>query len=136
MSADNNLEVVIEYFRRMTDRDITGTFELLDDEGTWWQNGRRFEVPMFEFKLGAESTLKMMPMKFTVVSALAKGDKVVAEVESHAENPDGGHYNNVYCFVFTMADGRIVHVRQYADTAHAGGLPERIRSLNRHAGPK
>lgn len=132
MNTDQNLEVVNEYFKRMTEGNIDGTFELLDDSGSWWQNGRRFEVPMANFKEGARATLETMPMEFTVLSTIAKDDKVVAEVESHA-SPNGESYNNIYCFVFTMGEGRIVKVRQYADTVHANGLPENIRSFNRYS---
>lgn len=47
---------------------------------------------------------------------LADGDHVVVEARGDAETVDGKHYANSYCFVFRMAEGRIVEVREYMDT--------------------
>lgn len=44
---------------------------------------------------------------------------VVMEVTSDGEAADGRRYQNRYCFVLTMQDGRIGAVREYCDTLHA-----------------
>jgi ketosteroid isomerase-like protein len=46
----------------------------------------------------------------------ADGDTVVAEVRLEATLAHGGHYDNDYCFVFELEDGRIRQVREYMDT--------------------
>ena len=47
---------------------------------------------------------------------LADGDHVVVLARGDAETVEGGRYDNDYCFVFRMAGGRIVEVREYLDT--------------------
>ena len=87
---------------------------------------------MAQFKQGAAATLKIFHLDFTIRSSLAVEDNVVVETESHAVRPDGGTYENVYCWIFTIADGKIRTVREYADTVKAADLPAMIKGLNRH----
>ena len=46
---------------------------------------------------------------------IADGDKVVVTARGDATTVDGKRYCNGYCFIFTMRDGMIVHVREYFD---------------------
>ena len=47
---------------------------------------------------------------------LADGDHVVVLAKGDAETVEGKRYDNDYCFVFRMAGGKIVEVREYMDT--------------------
>ncbi|WP_028935067.1 nuclear transport factor 2 family protein [Pseudonocardia spinosispora] len=47
----------------------------------------------------------------------ADGDRVVVEETMRATLANGHAYTNDYCFVFTVRDGLICHVREYMDTA-------------------
>ena len=47
---------------------------------------------------------------------LADGDHVVVLAKGDATTIEGARYDNDYCFVFRMAGGRIVEVREYMDT--------------------
>ncbi|RXZ65280.1 nuclear transport factor 2 family protein [Pelagerythrobacter rhizovicinus] len=47
---------------------------------------------------------------------LADGDHVVVLARGDAQTVEGKRYDNDYCFVFRLADGRIVEVREYMDT--------------------
>ena len=47
---------------------------------------------------------------------LADGDHVVVLAKGDAETVEGKRYDNDYAFVFRMADGKIVQVREYMDT--------------------
>ena len=46
----------------------------------------------------------------------ADGDNVIVEERMRATLPGGRPYENDYCFVFVVADGRIKQVREYMDT--------------------
>jgi ketosteroid isomerase-like protein len=46
----------------------------------------------------------------------ADGDTVIVEERMRATLAHGGHYDNDYCFVFVLEDGRIKRVREYMDT--------------------
>jgi ketosteroid isomerase-like protein len=127
-----NIALVTTYFDRMNSGDPEGAAGLLNDAGTWWSNQRRTIVPMKEFKPGSIKTLHKMPFRQEIHSMLAVDDRVVAETESFATRPDGKPYNNVYCWLFTISQGTILHVREYADTVAAADLPPEIKSLNKH----
>ncbi len=47
---------------------------------------------------------------------LADGDHVVVLAKGDAETVEGLRYDNDYAFVFRLADGKIVEVREYMDT--------------------
>ncbi len=46
---------------------------------------------------------------------IADGDKVVVTARGDATTVEGRSYVNDYCFIFTMAEGKIVAVREYMD---------------------
>lgn len=50
------------------------------------------------------------------VNAIAEGQQVVVEFEGEGRTRDGRDYDNRYCCVFRIADGRITHIREYLDT--------------------
>ena len=56
------------------------------------------------------------PYLTTAELVLADGDRVAVIAKGNAATVDGGRYDNDYCFVFRMCDGRIMEVREYMDT--------------------
>ena len=52
-------------------------------------------------------------LRTDVKSVTAEGDRVAVEFEGNATTSDGKAYNNQYCMVFTLADGRIKQVNEY-----------------------
>jgi ketosteroid isomerase-like protein len=52
-----------------------------------------------------------------ITSTTVEGDTVVAESLGRAVNPQNGRvYNNIYCYVMKIRDGRIVLFREYQNT--------------------
>ena len=47
------------------------------------------------------------------LSLIAEGDRVVVEFEGHSTLANGEDYDNQYCMVFTIVDGRISTVNEY-----------------------
>ncbi len=43
------------------------------------------------------------------------GDTVIAEVRNHGQVSNGKTYDNYYCFVFILKDGKIYRIREYVD---------------------
>jgi ketosteroid isomerase-like protein len=56
-----------------------------------------------------------------VETVLAEGDTVVLEIRLRSLLPNGRRYDNAYCFLFTLRDGRIHRIREHLDT-HRGLL--------------
>jgi uncharacterized protein len=49
----------------------------------------------------------------TFISMTGEGDRVVAEFEGNATLANGEQYNNQYCMVFTLREGKIINVNEY-----------------------
>ena len=56
------------------------------------------------------------PYLTTAEMILADGDRVAVIAKGDAATVDGGRYDNDYCFVFRLEEGKIVEVREYMDT--------------------
>ncbi|HWA61655.1 MAG TPA: nuclear transport factor 2 family protein [Caulobacteraceae bacterium] len=65
--------------------------------------------PLFaQYEPGSQATLP--------VNIFADGDHVVVEAQGQARMKDGRRYDNRYCFVITLKDGKMTEVREYLDT--------------------
>jgi ketosteroid isomerase-like protein len=53
-------------------------------------------------------------------AVIAEGDLVAAEWAATGSSKDGTPYRNRNIGLFTVRDGKIVSVREYTDTRHAG----------------
>ena len=96
-------------------------FGILDDAGTWWDIATRADGRMARMKALLAEAFALVPIEFTLVGSIAEDSRVALMVESFAELPDSGKYNNVYTFITTLHPDKdvIVAVREYSDTAHA-----------------
>jgi ketosteroid isomerase-like protein len=50
---------------------------------------------------------------FKIISMTAEDDRVSAEVEGYSTLRNGVEYNNVYHFLFTIQDGKIIRAKEY-----------------------
>jgi uncharacterized protein len=53
--------------------------------------------------------------KWEIVAA--EGERVVTMMEGEARTHDGKLYDNTYCHLFTVRDGKIVELHEFLDTA-------------------
>lgn len=60
----------------------------------------------------------------TATNIFAAGDAVIVEARGAVQLKSGKAYNNRYCFVIEMADGRMKEVREYLDSALAEAVLE------------
>lgn len=115
-------DVAWSYFDLTNQGRIDDALALLDDEGTYWQNGTHVTVPMAQMKAFARKVVGAVPLRFTLVSRHEAGDVAILELEGHGRRSDGVPYDNVYCFVVTVAGDKILHLREHADTVAAADL--------------
>jgi len=124
VGIDENKALVLELYRAMNERDYERMWELFSPDAVW--GGGRFSTEE-SGSIDRMKPLMVDPMPafadggidFTVHALTAEGDRVAAEVESYAPTTDGKVYNNHYHMVFEILDGKIIVVKEYADTAHA-----------------
>ena len=84
--------------------------------GPW--KGRDAIVDDFLRQLGA-TLFEPGSQRFEFPLLIAAGDTVVLEWRVQARSRAGVAYDNEYCGVFVVDDGRIRAVREYMDTAYA-----------------
>jgi ketosteroid isomerase-like protein len=66
----------------------------------------------FEMTLGG-----FKEFSIEITSITVEGDTVVAESLGRAVNPQNGRvYNNIYCYVMKIKDGKIILFREYQNT--------------------
>lgn len=63
-------------------------------------------------------TITVSGVEFTITSMTEQDGVVCVEASGRSELVAGGSYNNVYCFVFTLRDGKVAAMREYFDTKY------------------
>jgi ketosteroid isomerase-like protein len=48
---------------------------------------------------------------------IAEGDRVMVQAHAHASTKRGERYDQTYCFIFRVANGRLTEVVEHCDTA-------------------
>ncbi|WP_157978700.1 nuclear transport factor 2 family protein [Nocardia aurea] len=132
LSAVANGEIAWSFFAALRAGRFDEALDLLDDDGTHWGSSHPYrEHPMIGFKAKlrlVEQGVHTTPMGFVLVDLLTQGDKVVVELRNDGKLPDGRSYDMVYCFVLRIVGGRIVSIREYADTAYNRDLRPELYS--------
>ena len=124
MQTVENKQVVIDFYEAGARGDMDACFALIADDISWSNIGstkfsgtfkgkqaltEQLLGPLFgQLKAGIASTLEAL---------IAEDDIVVALTKGQAETHDGTPYNNTYCQVMRIADGKIAEVTEYMDTA-------------------
>jgi uncharacterized protein len=55
-------------------------------------------------------------IRVTADRFIADGDLVVVEARGHSTTRTGKEYNNTYCWIYRIADGKVQEVTEYLDT--------------------
>ncbi|WP_338243254.1 nuclear transport factor 2 family protein [Aurantiacibacter hainanensis] len=125
----SNRALLTEAFAKLEHGDPSAFLPLFDESITWRVMGtsnwskevsglanveRDLMGPLFARFAG--------PYRNIPELVLADGDHVVVLARGHAETVDGKVYANEYCFVFRLAEGKIVEVREYLDTRLADAV--------------
>ena len=124
MSTTENKQVVLDFYAAGARGDIDACFALLADDITWTNIGTtKFsgtyagKETLVEQLLGPLFGQLKAGISSEIESLTAEGDVVVAQTSGSAETLDGTPYNNSYCQVIRVRDGKIVEVKEYMDTA-------------------
>ena len=126
MSTETNKKIVAAFFQCFSATDAPGALKLLDDKAIWRVMGREGGLPMSgemdKEAIGAliGSVKDAIPdgMKLTPTGWTAEGDRVALEMESYGDMVNGKVYQNRYHFLVTVANSKIISLREYMDTYH------------------
>ena len=102
---------------------ITWSVESMADDFRWILPGTNQWSRIFDGKnavltelFGMLSSTLAGPVITTAHRFIADGDYVVVEARGNSTTKRGTPYNNTYCFVFRLADGKLKEVTEYMDT--------------------
>ncbi|QHA08789.1 limonene-1,2-epoxide hydrolase [Streptomyces broussonetiae] len=126
MTTTDPRAVVIRYVEAVRDGDVDVIHDSFAEDVTWHYPG---DLPISKVWRGRDRVIDeflgsmgpvLVPgtLEIELVSTLAEDDRVVAEWTSRARTVYGGTYDNRCLGIYTVRDGRITSVVEYADTHH------------------
>ncbi|MES2750459.1 MAG: nuclear transport factor 2 family protein [Pseudomonadota bacterium] len=129
MSAEANKKLIQQIFTGSANRSGTTFIDHLADDATWVQTGQCSWSRIFVGKdeitndlLGYLRTLLTDRPRTLAFNFIAEGDFVAVEARGDNVTKSGERYDNQYCMVWRIENGRITQIKEYCDTA----LVERV----------
>jgi ketosteroid isomerase-like protein len=126
MSIEQNKQTACAFLAALAIHDAKRGSELLHDDLMYWTCGKPHLFPYAgernkaEFcKYLATPSIFVGGSKMTPLVLTGEDDRVSMTAESLGVTPDGRTYTNVYHYLFTFRDDKIVEVREYMDTQSA-----------------
>jgi ketosteroid isomerase-like protein len=126
MSATENKRIIAEIFDDLSRADGRAFFDAMADDLVWIIEGQSRFSRRYEGKAAIQNELA--PALFANFASdyrnfadeiIAEGERVVVLARGEVKTVRGEDYNNSYCFVMRMRDGKIVELREFMDTALA-----------------
>jgi ketosteroid isomerase-like protein len=133
MTAADNKRIIAEAFDGLFRADARAFLDAMAEDFTWIIEGQSKWSRRYEGKAAVQSAL--IPPLFANFATdyrnfaeeiIAEGDRVVVLARGEVQTVRGEDYNNSYCFVIRMRDGKMVELREYMDTA----LAERVLQMD------
>jgi uncharacterized protein len=123
VSTDSNRKLIEKIFSRLAEGDGSLFVEALSDDvvmrvtGLYtWSKSFRGQRTLLRDLYGHLGTLTTGPSKTIAHNIIADGDHVVVEARGEMTTKDGRPYNNEYCLVYRLQDGKITEIREYQDS--------------------
>lgn len=121
--TENNKQLVETAWRAYVAGDPAEAFACMAPDVRWIFRG---EFPGMSSVVIGHAPLKSMKdaavglfpegLKQEIRSVIGDGDTVVLEYRAYGRTANGRYYDNEYCAIFTVKDGKIQEVREFTDT--------------------
>jgi ketosteroid isomerase-like protein len=116
--SQQDKEVVIKFINAMGSSDAKTAADCLNKDAFTVSKGfgKFAGVRSYETMVGtidAFNVLLPTGLRPIIHNVMTAGDRVIVEWEGNALTSAGTPYNNQYCFIFRMRDGRISEVTEY-----------------------
>jgi ketosteroid isomerase-like protein len=149
MTPEQNKRAVSEAWKAFASRDPQRIRAAFTDNAEWLapkDNATGVALDFTDHMIGADVIVRFLAEEFPklFVSDVSvqfahmycDGDTVILEERMQATLANGRHYDNDYCFIFELREGRIARVREYMDTQKGrrsviGDLPSDLRAAGR-----
>jgi uncharacterized protein len=123
MDSATNKQLVLDAYAALNAGDAAGYFAAMaDDVRITYYGSHRFartfhgKIDILQNFVPALRERLEGSIKLHVTNAIAEGDQVVVEARGESRTKDGRDYNNLYCIVLKLRDGKITQIREYMDT--------------------
>jgi ketosteroid isomerase-like protein len=123
MSVEQNKELVTKTWNAFVKGDIKTAFANMSDEISWLIPGaipnlsglKKGKAGIIDF---ARNAAKIFPngLACEIHRVYGDGDTVIMELTNRGKLANGKDYENEYCFVFEVENGKVRRVREYVDT--------------------
>ncbi|MGN6284358.1 MAG: nuclear transport factor 2 family protein [Afipia sp.] len=129
MNTEANKKLVQQIFADSANRSGTTFIDHLAEDATWVQTGQCSWSRTFTGKdeitnglFGYLRSLLTDRPRSLAFNFIAEGEYVVVEARGDNLTRSGERYDNEYCFVWRVQNGRITQIKEYCDSA----LVERV----------
>jgi uncharacterized protein len=124
MAAAENKQLLQHVFAEIAHGNSRPFVESLADDVRWtvigstpWSRTFRGKQAVLTELLGPLRSRLRRPAKLVAHRFIAEGEHVVVEARGHDNTTTAGvPYNNTYCFVFRLAEGKVQELTEYMDT--------------------
>jgi ketosteroid isomerase-like protein len=129
MTPEQNKRAVTDAWKSFASRDRQRIEAVFTEDAEWLAprgNATAVALGAPDHMIGPEAIARFLvddfPRLFVADVAMSfshlhcDGDTVILEERMRATLAGGRHYDNDYCFVFELREGRIARVREYMDT--------------------
>jgi hypothetical protein len=123
MSTEQNKEVVRRAIAALSKGDMEGFLADAADDVTLTVMGAGFSPIQGKQKVlkGLQNALVARlenggAIAMTIENLIAEGDSVAEQARGTARTKDGKDYNNTYCRVWRIVNGKVQSVHEYLDT--------------------
>jgi len=124
MSAADNKRLIETIFAKIAAGDRAAFIDSLADDVTMrvtgqnsWSKTFRGKDALLRDLYGYLGTLLAEGRRTVPQRLIADGDQVVVEAVGEMRTKAGVPYNNDYCLIYRLRDGKIVEIREYLDSA-------------------
>jgi uncharacterized protein len=132
MDSERNKNLVVAAWKAFASRDPQRVSDVFTVDAEWLApagnatasalNGTNHMVgreALVQFLTSDFHKLFQRDVKIEFRGIYADGNTVIVEERMQAKLANGRHYDNDYCLLFELKDGRIRRVREYMDTQRA-----------------
>lgn len=123
MAAAENKELIKSIFDELAKGNSRPFIESMADDFNWtvtgttkWSRTYQGKHAVMTELLGPLATQFATQYKNVADLIIAEGDYVVIECRGEVTTKSGKPYNNTYCWVCRLEDGKLKHLTEYMDT--------------------
>jgi uncharacterized protein len=129
MTDEQKKSLVTQTWSAFGKGDVKTAFANMSDNVSWLIPGSLPGVS--GLKRGKDEILKFMAgvgqnfpegLQSEIRRTYCDGDTVILELTNRGKVANGKNYENEYCFIFELEDGKIRRIREYVDTQKAKEL--------------